>query len=74
MGLSTQEATANLCLGNRAAVREKVGGFFADLSHCREEVKRRCRTVLQARATELTSIAQADFLRPANVDFTLASV
>ena len=73
-GWARQEATANQCLGTRAAVREKVGGFFTDLSHRREEVKRRCRTVLQARATEMTSVAQADFLRPANVDFTLASV
>ena len=73
-GWVRQEATANLCLGTRAAVREKVVGFFTDLSHRREEVKRRCRTVLQARTTELTSVAQADLPRPANVDFTLASV
>ena len=73
-GWVRQEATANVCLGTRAAVRERVGGFFTDLAHRREEVKRRCRTILQARATALTGSARADFLRPANVDFTLASV
>ena len=69
-----QEVAANLCLGTRAAVRAKVGDFFARLSSRREQVKRRCRTVLQAEADELIGSAQADFLRTANVDFTLASV
>ena len=53
-GWARQEATTNVCLGTRAAVRERVGSFFADLPYRREEVKRRCRTVLQARAAELT--------------------
>ena len=39
-GWVRQEATANLCLGTRAAVREKVGGFCTDLAHRREEFKR----------------------------------
>ncbi len=73
-GWVRQEATANLCLGTRAAVRERVGDFFTDLAHRREEVKRRCRTALQARAAELTHTAQADLPASANVDFTLASV
>ena len=73
-GWVRQETTANLCLGTRAAVREKVGDFFADLSQRREEVKRRCRTVLQAKADELIGDTQANPLRPANVDLTLASV
>ena len=73
-GWVRQEATANLCLGTRAAVRERVGGFFTDLAHRREEVKRRCRTILQARAAELTGSARADLPGQANVDFTLASV
>ena len=34
-GWSRQEASANLCLGTRAAVRERVGDFFADLAHRR---------------------------------------
>ena len=31
-GWVRQEVTANLCLGTRAAVQEKVGDFFASLS------------------------------------------
>ena len=73
-GWARQETTANQCLGNRAAVREKVGGFFADLSHRREEVKHRCRTILQTRAAELTGSARADLPSHVNVDSTLASV
>ncbi len=73
-GWVRQEVTANLCLGTKAAVLEKVGDFFTALSSRCEEVKRRCRTVLQAKADELIGSTQADFLLPANVDFTLASV
>ena len=73
-GWARQEVTANLCLGTRAAVRESVGGFFTGLTQRREAVKRRCRTVLQAKADELMGSTQANPLRPANVDFTLASV
>ena len=73
-GWVRQEATANQCLGTRAAVREKVGGFFTDLTHRRKEVKRRCRTVLQAKADELIGATHANPLRPDNVDFTLVSV
>ena len=73
-GWVRQEATANLCLGTRAAVQEKVGDFFTALTNRRREVKRRCRTVLQARAAELTGRLQADICGPPNVDFTLASV
>ena len=73
-GWAREETTANLCLSTSAAVREKVGGFFTDLTHRREEVKRRCRTVLQAKADELIGDTQANSLRSANVVFTLASV
>ncbi len=73
-GWVRQEATANQCLGTSAAVREKVDGFCTDLTHRREEVKRRCRTVLQAKADELIGVTQANCLRSANVAFTLASV
>ena len=73
-GWVRQEVTANWCLGTRAAVQEKVGDFFIALSNRREEVKRRCRTVLQTKAGELIGNAQAAFPHPANVDFTLASV
>ena len=73
-GWARQEVTANLCLGTRVAVQEQLGDFFARLSSRREEIKRQCRTMLQAQADELTTSDPADTLRPANVDFTLASV
>ena len=73
-GWARQEATANRCLGTKATVQEQVGDFFARLSSRREEVKRRCRTVLQTRAEAMISHAPTNTLHPANVDFTLASV
>ena len=59
-GWARQEATANLCLGAKAAARDQVGGFFADLARRREEVKRRCQTLPQARAKELRGNTQTD--------------
>ena len=73
-GWVRQEATANLCRGTRAAVQEKVGDCFARLSTRREEVKRRCQTVLQAQVEELMARNQTDLQRPAIADFSLASV
>ena len=63
-GWVRQEVTTNLCLGTKAAVLEKVGDFFTALSSRREEVKRRCRTVLQARASEMTGNHQANLPTP----------
>ena len=62
-GRARQEVTANLCLGTKAVVREKAGGFFASLARRRERVKRRCRTELQDHAQEITSNAQVHPLR-----------
>ena len=59
-GRVRQEATDNQCLETRAAVREKADGFFADLTHRQEEVKHRCRTVLQTRTGELIGHSQAN--------------
>ena len=47
------EITANTCLGTKAKVQEQMAGFFAGLAQRLEEVKRRCRTVLQARTEAL---------------------
>ena len=47
-GWARAEATGNLCLGSRAAVQERVGKFLAGLSSRKDEVRRRCRTVLQS--------------------------
>ena len=49
-------------------------GIDPRLPSRRDEVKRRSRTVLRARAEELIASAPAETLCPANVDFTLASV
>lgn len=51
-----KEATANICLGTKAAVQERVDAFFASLQERSEEVKRRCRSVLQAEATALAAM------------------
>ena len=73
-GWAREEATGNLCLGTRAAVRERVGSFLAGLARRKEEVRRRCRTVLQSRAEALQPASLPDSLHPANVHPTLALV
>jgi transposase len=52
-----EEATANTCLGTKAAVRTRVDSFFAGLQERKEEVKRRCRSLLQAEATALAAMS-----------------
>ena len=69
-----EEVTANLCLGTKAAVQERLGHFFAQLACRTEEVRHRCQTALQARAEELLSGAQASSYHAENVDLTLALV
>ncbi len=69
-----EEVTANLCLGAKAAVQEKMGHFFSQLAYRRDEVKERCQTALQARAEELLRGAQASFYSAIHVDPTLALV
>ncbi len=67
-----EEVTANLCLGTKAAVQEKLVNFFDQLAYRTEEVKQRCRTVLQARAEALLRAAQATSCQAIHVDSTLA--
>ena len=50
-----------MCLDTKAVMRDKVGDFFARLADRLEEVKRRCRTVRQARAEELAGGAPNRF-------------
>ncbi len=69
-----EEDTANECLGTAAKVREKINGFFGGLAHRKDEARRRCRTVLQARADALMMTATTPLPWPANVDPTLALV
>ncbi len=73
-GGARAEATGNLCLGSRAAVREGVGDFLNGLASRKAEVRRRCRTVLQSRAEALLSDSRPDSRRPANAHPALALV
>lgn len=70
------EVTANTCFGAAAKVREQVDAFFAGLVHRAEEVKRRCRRVLQAKADALDAVAAATAIlaNAAHADPTLALV
>ena len=73
-GWAREEATGNLCLGTKAKVQERVGGFLAGLTSRREEVKRRCRTILQSRADEYLRDSQSASQHHANAHLTLALV
>ena len=73
-GWAREEATGNLCLGSRAAVQERVGNFLAGLASRRDEVRRRCRTVLQSKSESLLRDSRTDFQHPANAHPTLALV
>ena len=71
-GWAREEATGNLCLGTKALVQERVGNFLHGLSSRKEEVKRRCRTVLQSRAEGLLRDSQPHSQPTANAHPTLA--
>src|SRR5947209_20616248 len=66
------EVTANTCFGTRAAVQEHVARFFDTLAQRTEEVKQRCRTVLQAQADAFAAEARAILQAPTHGDSTLA--
>jgi transposase len=71
-GWIREEVTANTCLGTKAKVREKVGGFFQRLSARTQETKQRCRTLLQEHADALLP-ADPRSQQPTNhVGFTVA--
>ena len=63
-GWAREEATGNLCLGNKEAVQERVSAFLTGLVSRRDEVKRRCRTVLQSRSEALPARLSAQFATP----------
>ena len=58
----------------KALVQERVGNFLAGLASRGNEVRRRCRTVLQSRAEALLPNSQADSPPQANAHPTLALV
>ena len=68
------EVTANTCFGTKTKVREKVGAFFRGLTDRTDEVKHRCRTVLQTQADAFTSTVQAILQPSKHVDPALALV
>jgi len=68
------EVTANTCFGTKARVREKVGAFFDGLGARTDEVKRRCRTILQTRAEAFAPDVAAILQPVRHVDPTLALV
>ena len=71
-GWVREEATGNLCLGTKALVQEMVGNFLHGLSRRKDEVKRRCRTILQSRAEGFLRESQPDLRCIANAHPTLA--
>ena len=73
-GWAREEATGNLCLGSRGAVQQRVGRFLAGLANRKDEVRRRCRTVLQSRSEALRRNSRPDSQHPANAHPTLALV
>ena len=73
-GWVREEATANLCLGTKSRAQERVGNFLAGLASRKEEVRRRCRTVLQSRAEALLRDSRPYSHRQANAHPTLALV
>lgn len=77
-GWVREEVTANTCFGTAAKVREHVEPFFAGLPTRADEVKRRCRTVLQTKADALDGVRAATTILQqaahAHVDLSLPSV
>ena len=69
-----EEVTTNECLGTKAQVQEKMNAFFGGLAHRKDEVKHRCRTLLQARADALIFTPSLPLPSLQNVVPTLALV
>lgn len=69
-----EDVIANTCLGTKARVRGKVSAFLQGLSARREEVKQRCRTILQAQADALSQVTAGSLSPPNHVVPTLALI
>ena len=69
-----EEVTANKCFGTKAKVEEKVTQFLHGLAERTDEVKKRCRTLLQAKADWLAVLTGRAPPQHLNVDSTLALV
>ena len=73
-GCAREEAIGNLGLGSRKAVQERIGKFLAGLTSRKDEVRRHCRPVLQARAESLLRDSRPESPHPANAYPTLTMV
>ena len=73
-GYTREKATVNLWLGTKALVQMTLISFLTGLSGSKEEVKRRCRTVLQFRAVALMPDCQPNSRRIPIARPTLALV
>ena len=73
-GWAREEATGNLCLGTKSRVQERVENFLVGLADRKQDVKRRCRTVLQSRAEKLLQHSQLPCRPTPNAHPTLALV
>jgi transposase len=69
-----EEVTANVCFGTKAKVKEKVNRFFQLLAERTDEVKRRCRTILQTKESQVTVLSGRAPPQILNVDPILALV
>jgi transposase len=69
-----EEVTANTCFGTKEKVREAVDAFLAGLAGRKDEVRRRCRTALHARAEDLAPQPAIPHNQPVNAHPTLVSV
>ena len=73
-GWARQEATGNQCLGTKALVQHRVNHLFSGLCSRKDEMRRRCRTVLQSRAGALLRDSLPDSGHTPNAHPTLALV
>ena len=73
-GWPREEVTGNLCLGNKVKVQERVSNFLAGLASRKDEVQRRCRTILQSRAEALLPAFRPDYRHSPNAHPTLVLV
>jgi transposase len=73
-GWIRDEVTANTCFGTKAKVQQHVGQFFRDISQRTDEVKRRCRRLLQSLADALTPSIDTFLPQTDHVDLTVALV
>ena len=73
-GWARQEGTGNQCLGTKALAQERVSGFLDGLASRKDEVKRRCRTLLQSKAEGMAQESSPNSKPASNAHPTLALV